>query len=112
MNQPTAYRCTNCGRVTTYARLRCLACRNESFEKLTPATSATLLTSTEIHMLPVGFDIRFLRVGIVEFPDGSRATGWLVSDRIKPGARVDVRWEPIRDDYGEKTYGFTFHPPG
>jgi len=112
MKKPTAYKCTKCGRVTTYARLRCLSCRNERFERVTPAETATLVTATEVHMLPVGFDVRFLRVGIAEFPDGSRVTGWLVSERIPPGTRVDVRWEPIRERDGEKTYGFTFHPSG
>ena len=106
---PPEYKCTNCGRITTYHRLRCLSCRNEKFEKQPLSDKATLLSFTEIHMLPWGFDQRFLRVGIVEFPDGARATGWIGFEEARAGLPVEVRWEPIRDRDGEPVYGFVFH---
>lgn len=107
---PPAYRCKNCGRITTYHRLRCLACRGEKFEQIDLPDRANLLTLTEIHMLPIGFDCRFLRVGIVEFDGGARATGWLTFEDAQPGMAVEVRWEPIREHFGEKTHGFAFYP--
>jgi len=106
---PPEYKCTNCGRITTYRRLRCLACRNEKFEKQPIPDRATLVTFTEIHMLPWGFDQRFLRVGIVEFAGGERATGWLAAEDAKMGMPVEVRWEPVRYRDGEPVYGFVFH---
>jgi uncharacterized OB-fold protein len=109
---PPAYKCTNCGRPTTYPRLRCLNCKGEKFEKLTLPEKASLVTFTEIHMLPVGFDCRFLRVGIAEFPDGARTTGWVTFEGAKLGMPIEVRWEPIRDRMGEPVYGFTFYPAG
>jgi uncharacterized OB-fold protein len=109
---PPEYKCKNCGRTTTYHRLRCLSCRGEKFEKTPLPDRAKLLTFTEIHMLPWGFDQRFLRVGVVEFPDAARATGWIAFDGARMGMPVEVRWEPIREDYGEMTYGFVFYPAG
>lgn len=108
---PVALRCTSCGRLATYPRLRCLACKGEAFEEAALPTEATLVSFTEIHQLPVGFDERFLRVGIAEFPDGARATGWLTFEGPEPGMPIEVRWEPIREHFGEKTYGFTFYRP-
>ncbi|MCK4546226.1 MAG: OB-fold domain-containing protein [Candidatus Eisenbacteria sp.] len=107
---PPAYKCSNCGRTTTYARLRCLNCRGETFEAAALPDTATLLTLTEIHQLPVGFDERFLRVGIVEFAGGARAMGWVTFEGAETGTQVEVRWEPIRDSDGEPVYGFAFYP--
>jgi uncharacterized OB-fold protein len=106
---PPAYKCTNCGRVATYHRLRCLNCRNERFEETELPTEAKLVTFTETHQLPVGFDQRFLRMGIAEFSNGARATGWITFEGAKTGTAVEVRWEPIREKLGEPVYGFTFH---
>ena len=106
---PPEYKCTKCGRITTYHRLRCLSCKNEKFEKQPMPETATLVSFTEIHMLPWGFDQRFLRVGIVEFPDGAKTLGWFDFEDAKLGMPVEVCWEPIRDRDGEPVYGFVFH---
>ena len=103
------YKCTNCGRVITYHRLRCLSCANERFERIELPDDAKLVTFTEVHMLPWGFDQRFLRFGVAEFSNGARATGWVTFENAKMGMPVKVRRDVIRDDHGDKTYGFTFH---
>jgi uncharacterized OB-fold protein len=108
---PPSYRCKKCGRVTTYARLRCLSCRGTSFERIPLPETGSLVAFTEVHMLPWGFDERFLRFGIVRFPDGAVATGRIAFGGAKSGMTVRASWEPVRGGAGDETYGFVFHLP-
>jgi len=110
---PPLHRCVQCGRTSSYARLRCLSCRSEKMEKTEMPPTATLVTFTDTYMLPWGFDDRFLRFGIVEFADGARATGRLAFEGAKTGMTVRVAWEPVRrNENEEEVLGFVFHPTG
>lgn len=104
----TAYRCKECGKIHFPFHDRCLACLERDFEEITPEGTAKLLAYTEIHNLPWGFDVRTLKIGVVEFSNKVKAMGQIHIDdigKIKTGMKLKTSWEPVRIQAGEDVYG-------
>jgi uncharacterized OB-fold protein len=109
----TAYKCMKCGKLHYPLHDRCLACRGREFEQIKPQGDAKLLTYTAIFNLPLGFDQRFLIIGVAEFENKLKAMGQIKVDsvdRLKLGMKVKPTWEPIRVQYGQDVYGLKFAP--
>ena len=104
----TAYRCKKCGRIHYPFHDRCLDCLEREFEEITPEGDAKLLAYTEIYNLPWGFDVRTMKIGVVEFSNKIKAMGQIHIDdisKLKTGKRLKATWEPIRKTAGEDVYG-------
>jgi scaffold protein (connect acetoacetyl-CoA thiolase and HMG-CoA synthase) len=109
----TAYKCKKCGKIHYPFHDRCLACKNREFEPLKPEGDARLLTYSAIYNLPLGFDQRFLIIGVAEFENHVKAMGQIKADsvdRLRTGMKVRPSWEPIRVQFGEDVYGLKFEP--
>ena len=104
----TAYVCTACGRVHYPFHDRCLDCKAREFDQIHADGSAKLLAYTEIYNLPWGFDVRTLKIGVVEFTNKVRAMGQIDMDdiqKLKTGMKLKAFWEPVRKQHGEDVYG-------
>ena len=103
-----AYQCKNCGRVHYPFHDRCLDCLERDFEKIRPEGDAKLLAFTEIYNLPWGFDVRTMKIGVVEFSNHVKAMGQIQVDdfkKLKTGMKLDAFWEPVRQKNGEDVFG-------
>lgn len=104
----TAYRCKKCGRVHYPFHERCLDCLERDFEEIKPEGEPKLIAFTEIYNLPWGFDVRTLKIGIVEFANKVKVMGQIqVEDfkKLKTGMTLKPFWEPVRKQYGEDVFG-------
>lgn len=109
----TAYQCKACGRIHYPYHDRCLACKQRKFDILKPEGDSKLLAYTQIFNLPWGFDVRYLVLGIVEFPNGIKAMGQIkqaIPENLKTGMRLKASWDPIRNVSGEDIYGLVLRP--
>lgn len=104
----TAYRCKKCGKVHYPFHDRCLDCLGRDFEEVKPEGDAKLLAYTEIFNLPWGFDVRTLKIGVVEFSNKVKAMGQIHIDdmkMLKTGMKLKAYWEPVRIENGEDVFG-------
>lgn len=108
-----AYQCKACGRIHYPYHDRCLACKKREFDLLKPEGDPKLLAFTQIFNLPWGFDVRYLVLGIVEFPNGVKAMGQIIQgtpESLKTGMTLKASWGPIREVSGEEVYGLILAP--
>lgn len=95
----SGYRCLKCGAIYYPAPMVCRQCdapRDPStgrhWEPFDLEGPCTLLTWTRVWNLPEGFNVKFLMFGMVEFPNGLRASGRLESDGDPViGSKLDAR---------------------
>jgi len=109
----TAYQCKACGRIHYPFHDRCLDCKGQEFETLKPEGDPSLLAYTQIFNLPWGFDVRFLVLGVVKFPNGIKAMGQIHVDdveKLNPGMKLKASWAPIRQVSGESVFGLVLKP--
>jgi uncharacterized OB-fold protein len=107
----TAYKCKKCGRIHYPFHDRCLDCKSREFEEIKPEGPAKLLAYTEIYNLPWGFDVRTMKIGVVEFANKVKAMGQIHVDdikKLKTGMKLKAYWEPVRKQAGEDIYGLVF----
>ena len=92
-----AYKCPSCGALSYPAPMICSQCsarrdpsglRSPDWEKLPMEGSCRLLTWTRVWALPEGYDTPYLLFGIVEFPDGLRASGRLEAENPQTGMEL------------------------
>ncbi|MGA2546932.1 MAG: zinc ribbon domain-containing protein [Rectinemataceae bacterium] len=76
------YKCENCGTIYYPAPMICKKCdakrdpvTGKGWETFDLDGKCTLLTWTRVWNLPEGFNKKFLMFGMVEFPNGLRASG-------------------------------------
>jgi len=107
----TAYKCKKCGRIHFPFHDRCLDCMARDFEEIKPEGPAKLLAFTEIYNLPWGFDVRTLKIGVVEFANKVKAMGQIDVDEmsdLKTGMKLTAYWEPVRKKADEDVFGLVF----
>jgi uncharacterized OB-fold protein len=110
MKTITAYKCKKCGHIMYPNHLRCLNCNEREFEEIAPSANGKLLTYTIVEQLPWGIDERGRVLGVVEFDNGVKALGMILTDDPKLGMKLRVEWEAVRVIGGESVYGLTFQP--
>lgn len=90
--------CAACGR-TTYPRHACCpSCGKTDFEAGGFEGPATLLTFTRVHMLSLAYTDLYITLGIVQFPDGTRALGRLDVDEPEIGMKLKARTAIVHSD--------------
>jgi len=109
----TAYKCKNCGRTHYPFHDRCLDCKLRDFDEIQSEGPAKLLAFTEIYNLPWGFDVRTLKIGVVEFANKIKAMGQIQTEdfsALKTGMKLEALWEPVRQQAGEDVFGLVLRP--
>jgi uncharacterized OB-fold protein len=74
------------------------------------AGEGTVLSYTDVYALAIDYDVRYLRLAIVELDGGVRATGQLLDEAPKLGKRVRATVGVVRETGGKATYGLQFVP--
>ena len=110
MKEITAFKCKKCGHIMYPKHARCLHCKGREFETLEPVGDPKLITFTENCTLPWGIDDRCRFLGIVEFENRVKATGWLKVERPEIGMRLRATWAPVRVIGGEEVLGLVLLP--
>jgi uncharacterized OB-fold protein len=90
--------CASCGRASYPCHSRCPACGGTDFTVQAFEGTATLLTFTRVHMLSLAYTDLFITLGIVEFPDGTRALGRLDVEEPEIGMKLKAGFGTLRDD--------------
>jgi len=103
-------RCTACKRVLYPRHAVCPECGGEKFEPVAIEGEGEVLTYTDVYALPIDYETRYLRLAIVEFDDGTRATGQLEDDEPKIGKRVKATIGTVREIGDQKIKGLIFTP--
>ena len=105
-----AAKCTTCGAVSYAKHLICPKCRGEAFQPVAIEGEGTVLSYTDVYALAIDYDVRFLRLAIVELDGGLRVTGQLLDADPKLGKRVRTTVGVVRETGGKATHGLQFMP--
>lgn len=103
-------RCTSCGKVSYPKHAVCPECRGEEFEPVVIEGEGKVLTYTDVYALAIDYETRYLRIAIVEFDDGLRATGQLEDTAPRLGKRVKATIGTVRQIGDQKVDGLIFVP--
>lgn len=109
-NSVSAFRCKTCGQVSYPKHAICPKCRGETFEPQEIAGEGVVLTYTDAYALAIDYEVRFLRLAIVELDGGIRATGQLLDDSPRIGKRVRTTIGVVRETAGKAIHGLQFVP--
>lgn len=112
MERFVGFRCKSCGRVSYPKRARCLGCRGREFEEVELDKECRLLTYTKLYAVPSGVERIPLVLGIVEFKNGARALGQIMSEEVEVDMKLTPEYGPLRKIRGRDIFGFRFRPIG
>jgi len=104
------YRCKSCGRKFYPRHDRCPYCRGMEFEEVKAGDTCTLITYTKLYILPEGIEMPPLTLGIVDFGEGVRALGQIMTDNPRIGMKLKPVWGFLRKVGDKDCYGFKFKP--
>ena len=76
--------------------------------KISLSGECTLLAWTRVYALPEGYGMQYLLFGIVQFPNGLRASGRLKVDQPETGMKVNATVEVMDNSKGKEFDGFVF----
>lgn len=106
-------KCKMCGYLQNKSHLRCLKCKNDTFNTLEAKGNCVLLTYTTLTALPMEFrDKSSYALGVVEFENGIRALGQISpNENLKIGMKLtSVYGEICKNLDGHEVYGYRFEP--
>ncbi|NVM03068.1 MAG: OB-fold domain-containing protein [Candidatus Helarchaeota archaeon] len=107
------HKCKKCGKLQYSEHVRCLNCKNREFEEIEAPNEAILLTYTILKAPPKEYrNKESYALGIVEFPNGIRALGQIISEKgLKIGMKLKTEYLEICSDLdGEEVCTFVFEP--
>lgn len=103
--------CVSCGRPSYPSHAHCPACGGTDFTARAFEGTATLLTFTRVHMLSLAYTDLYITLGIVEFPDGTRALGRLDVEEPEIGMKLKAKIGTLRDDPYTEIVGLRLTEP-
>jgi uncharacterized protein len=112
-----AYRCPDCGASYYPVPMLCAKCNSrrdpsgivyKDWDKFPLEGPCKLLTWTRVWALPEGYDRPFLLFGIVEFPNGLRASGRLEVDNPSDNMSLAASVEESSERAGPPVMIFVF----
>jgi len=106
------YRCTRCGHVYSIKKSICPECGSKEFVTVNMGDECILLTYTELWVTPPGITERPLRLGIVEFPNGGRSFGQIITESPAIGLKLRPVWKQLKESDGKAVWGFAFEDEG
>ena len=102
--------CSSCGAISYPKHAVCPKCGHERFTDVEIGGEGTVLTYTDVYALAVDYETRYLRLAIVEFDNGVRATGHLLDETPRIGKRVRSRVGVVRQAGDTRAGGLQFVP--
>lgn len=106
-------KCTKCGKIQHPDHLRCLKCKNSTFEDIESSGNCTLLTYTILTAPPAEFrHKKSYALGVVEFTNGIRALGQITNtENLKTGMKLKPIWGKLTDNLdGNEVFGIMYEP--
>ncbi len=106
-------KCRKCGFLQHKSHLRCLQCRNDTFEAISSTGLCKLLTYTILKAPPAEFrDKSSYALGIVEFGNGIKALGQITSqENLSSGMELKPVYKQICENLdGEEVFAYAFEP--
>ncbi len=104
-------KCQKCGKIQHEDHLRCLKCKNDTFEKIEANGECTLLTYTILNAPPSEFrDKQSYGIAVVEFENGIKALGQIeIRENLKTGMKLKPVYEKICKNLdGIEIYDYVF----
>ncbi|MFB3918295.1 MAG: Zn-ribbon domain-containing OB-fold protein [Terriglobales bacterium] len=114
------YKCPQCGAAYYPPPMICAKCNNrrdpsgivyDDWEKFPLEGSCKLLTWTRVWALPEGYDRPYLLFGMVEFPNGLKASGRLEVEAPVNGMDLVAHAEESTERPGAPVKVFVFRQP-
>ena len=103
-------KCSNCSRIYYPKRDCCPECKCTTLEEVEMGDSCSLITYTELWAVPKGISQMPLVLGILEFDNGARVLGQLMTKEAKIGMRFKPVWGVVRCIQEKEVFGFKFEP--
>ena len=106
-------KCKKCGKLQHSSHIRCLQCRNTSFDTVESSGDCKLLTYTILKAPPAEYrDKSAYALGVVEFANGVRALGQLTTtDNLKVGMKMKPIFGKLTDNLdGQEVSGILYDP--
>jgi uncharacterized OB-fold protein len=106
-------KCTKCGFLQHSTHLRCLQCRNNTFEAIPATGTCKLITYTILKAPPAEFrDKSSYALGIIEFENGVKALGQLTTQKdLKTGMELKPIYTKVCENLdGKQVFTYVFEP--
>ena len=106
-------KCRNCGFIQHNSHLRCLQCRNDTFDTIAATGTCKLLTYTILKAPPAEYRNKSsYALGIVEFKNGVKALGQLTTqENLKTGMELKPTYTKICNNLdGKEVFTYVFEP--
>lgn len=106
-------KCKKCGKIQHPDHLRCLQCRNTTFDTIKSSGDCTLVTYTILKAPPAEYrDKKAYAIGIVEFANGVRALGQLTTmENLKVGMKLKPIVGKLTDNLdGQEVSAIKYEP--
>jgi uncharacterized OB-fold protein len=111
----SGFKCDSCGAIYYPAPMICGKCgarrdpvTGKDWSTFDLEGECTLLAWTRVWNLPEGFNRKFLQFGIVEFPNGLRASGRVEVAEPRTGMRLNAGVEESDERPGKPVMVFVF----
>lgn len=106
-------KCKKCGYLQHSSHVRCLKCKNNTFDTIEAQGECKLLTYTILNAPPMEFrDKKSIALGVVEFENGIKALGQIFPiENLSIGMKLKPEYGKICNNLNSKeVYGYIFTP--
>jgi len=106
-------KCKKCGYLQHSSHLRCLKCKNNTFDTIEAEGDCKLFTYTILNAPPMEFrDKKSIALGVVEFENGIKALGQISPiEDLSIGMKLKPEYSKICNNLdGKEVYGYIFSP--
>ncbi|MFX1297022.1 MAG: Zn-ribbon domain-containing OB-fold protein [Promethearchaeota archaeon] len=106
-------KCKKCGKLQHSDHLRCIQCKNTTFDTVESFGDCKLLTYTILKAVPAEYrDKEVYALGIVEFSNGLRALGQITTTKnLKVGMKLKPKFGKLTDNLdGKEVSGILYEP--
>ena len=106
-------KCKKCGYLQHNSHVRCIKCKNNTFDTVEAEGECILLTYTLLNAPPMEFrDQKSIALGVVEFENGIKALGQISpKEDLFIGMKLKPEYGKICNNIdGKEVYGYIFTP--
>ena len=106
-------KCKKCGFLQHASHLRCLKCKNNTFDTIEAVGDCKLFTYTILNAPPMEFrDKKSIALGVVEFENGIKVLGQISPiEGLSIGMKLKPEYRKICNNLdGKEVYGYIFTP--
>jgi len=106
-------KCKKCGKLQHPDHLRCIQCKNTTFNIVKSSEDCKLLTYTILTAPPSEYrDKKSYAIGVVEYSNGLKAIGQIISrENLKIRMRLIPEFKKLTENLdGQKIFGLIFKP--